>query len=90
MNLHDKADLYRFGGDEFIIVLRNQSKEKVEEFIEETTKLFLTPFYVNKERIYLAARLGVSLFPGDGNDMETLVKEADCAMYLAKEKETIR
>lgn len=81
----DKADIYRFGGDEFIIVLKNLSNEEVERFLDETTNLFLKPFYFNNERIYLSASLGVSLFPRDGDDVETLLKKADSAMYSAKE-----
>ena len=86
MHLHEKADLYRFGGDEFIIVLKNQSRAEVVEFVEEITSLFLHPFNLYKERLYLAASLGVSLFPRDGQDVETLVKKADSAMYVAKKK----
>ena len=83
--LTDRADIYRFGGDEFIIVLKNQSNEEVEKFIDETKNLFLKPFYFNSERIYLSVSLGVSLFPRDGDDVETLLKKADSAMYSAKE-----
>ena len=86
MQLDEKADLYRFGGDEFIIVLKNQLSDEVEEFIKEITSVFLTPFYLHKERIYLGASLGVSLFPKDGQDVETLLKKADSAMYSAKGK----
>ena len=85
-HLHEKADLYRFGGDEFIIVLKNQSKADVVQFVEEIISLFLSPFHLYQERLYLAASLGVSLFPKDGQDVETLVKKADSAMYVAKRK----
>lgn len=85
IHLHEKAELYRFGGDEFIIVLKHQSREEVIEFTREITRLFLNPFYIDKEKLYLTTSLGVSLFPEDGRDFETLVKKADSAMYLAKE-----
>ena len=85
IHLHEKAELYRFGGDEFIIVLKHQSREDVIEFTREITKLFLNPFLIDKEKLYLTTSLGVSLFPKDGQDFETLVKKADSAMYLAKE-----
>lgn len=45
-NLSDQADLYRFGGDEFIIVLKNHTKEEVEQFVQKTMNLFLYPFYL--------------------------------------------
>ena len=46
----------------------------------------MIPFYLCNERLYLAASLGVSLFPKDGQDVETLLKKADSAMYVAKKK----
>lgn len=86
-NLKEKADLYRFGGDEFIIVLKNFSREEeVSQFAEEAVRLFLQPFYLYNERFYLATSLGISLFPKDGRDVGTLLKKADSAMYEAKKK----
>ena len=85
-HLHNRADLYRFGGDEFIIVLKNQSKDKVLEFVNETTQLFIDPIYLYNERLYLTASLGVSIYPKDGQDVGTLLKKADSAMYVAKKK----
>jgi diguanylate cyclase (GGDEF)-like protein/PAS domain S-box-containing protein len=85
IHLHEKAELYRFGGDEFIIVLKHQSRDEVIEFTREITSLFLNPFFIDKEKLYLTTSLGVSLFPKDGQNFETLVKKADSAMYLAKE-----
>lgn len=85
-HLHNRADLYRFGGDEFIIVLKNQSKDKVLAFANEMTQLFIDPIYLYNERLYLAASLGVSIYPKDGQDVGTLLKKADSAMYVAKKK----
>ena len=79
-----QADLYRFGGDEFIIVLKNQCKDEVEKFVQRTIHLFAHPFYLQQQRLYLTASLGVSLYPEDGQDAGTLLKKADSAMYLAK------
>lgn len=84
--LQGTAELYRFGGDEFIIVIKNMTKIETREFIKDTSKLFLAPFMINNERYYLSASFGVSLYPKDGTDMETLIKKADSAMYLAKAK----
>ncbi len=75
-HLQNKADLYRFGGDEFIIVLKNQSNDEVLAFAEEVIRLFINPFYLYNERLYLAASLGVSLFPKDGQDVGTLLKKS--------------
>lgn len=85
-HLRNSADLYRFGGDEFILILKNRSKEEVEAFAKEVTEVFLNPFYLDNERLYLAGSLGISLFPKDGQDVENLLKRADSAMYVAKKK----
>ena len=85
-HFHNKADLYRFGGDEFIIVFKNQSKDQVLELANEITQLFIDPIYLNNERLYLTASLGISVFPKDGQDVGTLFKKADSAMYVAKKK----
>ncbi|WP_428911654.1 EAL domain-containing protein [Niallia sp. Krafla_26] len=84
-HLTHQADLYRFGGDEFIIVLKNQTKHEVEEFVQHILTLFLQPFYLQQRRLYITASLGVSLYPEDALDASTLLKKADSAMYLAKE-----
>lgn len=85
-HLDGKADLYRFGGDEFIIVCKYTFIAEVESFIEGLISLFSAPVYLNKEVIYLNTSVGVSLFPEDGKDTETLIKKADSAMYIAKKK----
>ena len=72
----DQADLYRFGGDEFIIVLKYQSKEKVEQFAQKTLNLFLYPFYLQQQRLYLTASLGVSLYPRGWSRCKYFVEES--------------
>lgn len=75
----------RMGGDEFIILLPEVSKE---EDIRVITKKILSalqkPFLVNGNLLYLTTSIGVSTYPKDGEDMDTLIKNADAAMYKAK------
>ena len=66
--------------------LKINHREKVLEFANETTQLFIDPIYLNNERLYLSASLGISIFPKDGQDVGTLLKKADSAMYVAKKK----
>lgn len=87
-HLNSVADLYRFGGDEFIIVLKNCSIDEVKEFSAKVTNILIDPFYIENEKFYLGASVGISLFPIDGTHIETLVKKADSAMYLAKKEGT--
>ncbi|MHC0038900.1 putative bifunctional diguanylate cyclase/phosphodiesterase [Pseudoneobacillus sp. C159] len=86
--LHNKAEVFRFGGDEFIIVFQYRSDDEVESLANGILNLFIKSFFLNGEEILLSASIGVSLFPKDGKDIETLVKKADSAMYIAKNKGT--
>lgn len=85
-HLHEKAELYRFGGDEFIFILKDYSIDEVNEISNQIVGLFENPFPINKEMHYLSASIGVSLYPKDGEDIDTLVKNADSAMYVAKNR----
>jgi diguanylate cyclase (GGDEF)-like protein len=77
--------LARLGGDEFICIL-----EEVEEpsaahtTAEKLLALFRDPFSISGNELYLSASIGISFAPNDGNDVETLVRNADIAMYQAK------
>jgi diguanylate cyclase (GGDEF)-like protein/PAS domain S-box-containing protein len=87
--LHDsvrEADtVSRFGGDEFALLLTNI---KIDVGIDKVTKKILDalnkPFYLKEEVAHVSASIGVTLCPDDGDDVFTLLKNADRAMYLAK------
>ena len=76
----------RIGGDEFIIVLpeikRPSDAANVAAKILETV---LHPYHVEGRELHLSASVGISVFPDDGRDAETLIRNADAAMYHAKE-----
>ena len=85
--LRDIDTVARLGGDEFIVLLpglhRNVDAERV------ATKLltcFGAPFQVDGHEFFISSSIGISLFPEDGNDVATLVKNADAAMYSSKAK----
>ncbi|MEH7125246.1 EAL domain-containing protein [Bacillus sp. JJ1532] len=83
--LKNKDMIARLGGDEFVIVLPNlkHPKEAVhmaEMIIEEFTK----SFHLNMQEVYVSTSIGISLYPLDGTDIETLLRTADKAMYEAK------
>jgi diguanylate cyclase (GGDEF)-like protein/PAS domain S-box-containing protein len=77
----------RLGGDEFILLLpgiaRSDDIAKVAEKILESLRL---PFRLEGRDLFVTASIGLSLYPEDGLDGETLVKNADIAMYRAKEQ----
>ncbi|MCK5237407.1 MAG: EAL domain-containing protein [Deltaproteobacteria bacterium] len=76
----------RFGGDEFSFVLDSLNNEQVAVKIAmDAIKSFSEPFSVDGHELYLTASIGIALYPGDGRDAETLIKNANTAMLRAKE-----
>jgi len=76
----------RFGGDEFAILLDDVASDKDVGMVAQKVLDALTPpFTIDGQNLYITASIGVSLFPGDGDDTGTLLKNADIAMYRAKE-----
>ncbi len=75
----------RLGGDEFVLVLVDQSgAEAVNHVVQRVLETASEPFFMAGREFNTSASLGVSLYPQDGNDAETLLKNADAAMYRAK------
>jgi len=76
----------RFGGDEFVILLDDVAGDKdVGMVAQKILDALAAPFTIGDRRLYITGSIGVSLFPGDGEDSGTLLKHADIAMYRAKE-----
>ena len=77
----------RLGGDEFCVALADLAHpDDVAEIIQKILGQFTHTFHVGDHDLYLATALGASLYPNDGRDPETLLKNADIAMYRAKER----
>ena len=80
----------RLGGDEFVLILTGlnmaQSAHELMLLVEKVRNMFTTPFSVNGQDLTLTVSIGVSLFPDDGVDAPSLIKQADTAMYAAKEQ----
>jgi len=75
----------RLGGDEFVIVLTDINEEKLVVVIEKILGLFREPWNIDGHRLNISTSIGVVLFPKDGMDAGELLKNADIAMYRAKE-----
>jgi diguanylate cyclase (GGDEF)-like protein/PAS domain S-box-containing protein len=76
----------RFGGDEFVILLDDvASADDVAGVAQKVLQALAPPFRVDHQTLYVTASIGVSLFPNDGEDAGELLKNADIAMYRAKE-----
>jgi diguanylate cyclase (GGDEF)-like protein len=76
----------RIGGDEFILLLLGYSQETIAEKAEQISTLLSQPLLYEGQEISVTPSIGISLFPENGDSVETLVKHADIAMYRAKEQ----
>jgi diguanylate cyclase (GGDEF)-like protein len=74
----------RQGGDEFIILIENTNKENATLIAQRILDEFLIPLEVKDQEFFITPSIGISIYPTDGNDEETLIKNADTAMYVAK------
>jgi diguanylate cyclase (GGDEF)-like protein/PAS domain S-box-containing protein len=82
-----KVDIVaRVGGDEFVLAVTHiQAPENVEPVAQEINALISRPYLINDQEILITASLGISIFPQDGEDIASLVKNADLAMYRVKQ-----
>ena len=77
--------LARLGGDEFICLMEAvRSEAEVEMLAREILGAFELPFKLGDHELFLTAAVGISLFPGDGDSVLDLMRNADSAMYRAK------
>ena len=75
----------RVGGDEFTIVLQELSRrEDAATIAQKVLRTVAEPIAVNGHKLYVTTSIGITLYPEDGDDAETLLKHADSAMYRAK------
>jgi diguanylate cyclase (GGDEF)-like protein/PAS domain S-box-containing protein len=75
----------RLGGDEFALVLTDLGQlEQVGQVVNKVLAAFSTPFRIDEYDVYSGFSIGVTVFPVDGEDVTTLVRNADVAMYRAK------
>jgi len=76
----------RLGGDEFIMLFPDVTRREGVSAIAEKILARMSEAYVlNETEVYITASVGISLFPDDGEEIEALVKNADTALYYAKE-----
>lgn len=75
----------RYGGDEFTILISElTSPDSILTILHKVREAFETAVLITGQDVYAAFSMGVSVYPHDGNDPETLLKNADAAMYRAK------
>ncbi|HHT9130632.1 MAG TPA: putative bifunctional diguanylate cyclase/phosphodiesterase, partial [Candidatus Brocadiaceae bacterium] len=82
-----KADsIARLGGDEFTVLLPGITHTNdVNTIVHKICEVIKQPWVTNGHELYVTVSVGISLYPNDGEDADTLLKNADMAMYHAKE-----
>jgi diguanylate cyclase (GGDEF)-like protein len=84
--LRDGDTVARLGGDEFVLILNDQTQDDVIfRAMQRVNSRMSEPFVIDGKELYVTCSAGISLYPQDGTDVETLLKNADAAMYRAKE-----
>jgi diguanylate cyclase (GGDEF)-like protein len=76
----------RVGGDEFVLILSDQANEEgVFRTMQRIAAKVAEPIVIEGRELYVTCSAGISLYPQDGRDVDTLLRNADAAMYRAKE-----
>ncbi len=85
--IRDEDTVSRVGGDEFLIVLNSvESEAEVQTIAARIVNSLTGDYSIQGRSLSISCSVGISLFPQHGKDAETLIKNADAAMYCAKEK----
>jgi diguanylate cyclase (GGDEF)-like protein len=76
----------RFGGDEFVLILPDLKViEDVMQVAQKIVDSFSKPFLINTHQLFVTISIGIAAYPDDGTDESILLKNADIAMYQAKQ-----
>lgn len=78
----------RQGGDEFVIILNTiSSTMDASAVAHKILSSIKVPYYINEKELHICASIGIAIYPEDGDNVKTLLKNSDIAMYHAKETE---
>ncbi|MFI0378158.1 MAG: diguanylate cyclase domain-containing protein, partial [Candidatus Thiodiazotropha sp.] len=84
--LREIDTISRQGGDEFLLILEDiRETENLVEMATKVLSVFNKPFILTDRELVITASLGISIYPNDAQDVTTLIRNADAAMYRAKE-----
>ncbi|KAA3654301.1 MAG: EAL domain-containing protein [Proteobacteria bacterium] len=84
--LREEDLLARLGGDEFVVLVpRLAQPEDAAAVARQITTALVAPFAIDGHELVVSASIGIALYPQDGTDVDTLLKQADLAMYGAKD-----
>ncbi len=77
--------LCRLGGDEFVMIMEGASPQDGHRLVRDIIAAFAVPFEIQQQKVYSTVSIGVSVYPDDTTDTQTLLVYADLAMYRAKQ-----
>jgi|GEM_PF-1656439 len=86
--LRDTDTVARLGGDEFAVLLPGTTREQGLEAVAKLLSTFGQPVNLKGTEVYVAASIGVALYPEHGDEAHLLMQHADVAMYMAKREQT--
>jgi len=79
--------LSRHGGDEFVMLIEDiVNIEDLVDIVKRLEEALVAPFIINEQDLHISGSMGISIWPDDGKDMDTLLTKADTAMYHSKEE----
>jgi diguanylate cyclase (GGDEF)-like protein/PAS domain S-box-containing protein len=85
--LNESETIARFGGDEFTLLLPQvNSVEEATQHAQKIIELLAAPFRLNNHELHVTTSIGIAFYPDDGENSEILLKNAETAMYRAKEQ----
>ena len=85
--LGERATISRMGGDEFVVLLTDaHDHDYVRDAAEQVIATITEPFELDDYEQFISTSIGIAMYPEDGRDAETLIKNADIAMYRAKDR----
>lgn len=83
--IRESDNLFRLGGDEFLVMFANISEEDSTKKAKELLATCQSPFHISRNELHTTISIGISQYPDNGEDFLTLFKNADTALYKAKE-----
>lgn len=84
-SLREIDSVARFGGDEYTVILCNlERREDAELVAHKILNVIARPYNIDDHELFVTASIGISIYPLDSEDLDSLIKKADVAMYHAK------
>lgn len=85
-SVRESDTVARIGGDEFTVVLPDCKAADIERVADNIIKALNRKFSLDGKEAFVSASMGITIYPNDGRDAQTLIKNADAAMYKTKQE----